>query len=356
MASAPTASTFSAPAGAPAAPGASLLPSFATTPSSAAPQPGGVQTADAFLQLFAGMINATTGNAPAAAAAMPLDPAALPLECDADALLETLEPGDTSDTDSDDTDTDSDDAGALAVAALLPGLVSAPATTPSGGAAPQGTADGPRVDLAAMTTARIAAEVAEAAVDALSDDTADAAANPSRGTTDSPAPAPTAQTVVSTTAHMTALLNTHAATIADSTPDVIVQSPVGSTEWKDEVGAHITLLAVNGREAASLRLSPEHLGPVEVRISVDDGKASVYFGAANADTRSALEQSLPRLRELFATQGLVLADAGVSRDAPRNQFKPTATPNGARSSSDAGPDASVKSVTLARVGLIDTYV
>ena len=355
MASAPTASTFSAPAGAPAAPGASLLPSFATTQGAGSPQTGGAQATDAFLQLFAGMINTTTGNAPAAAAsATPQDLSALPFQCDADALLETLEPGEKSDTDGDDTDTDSDEAGALAVAALLPGLFGA-ASAPSGTTPTQGTGDGARIDLVAMTTAQIAAEASDAAVDALSDDKSDAAGNPALGSTDSPATAGTSQNVVSTTAHMNALLNTHAA-IADATPDVIVQSPVGSTEWKDEVGTHIALMAVNGRESASLRLSPEHLGPVEVRISVDDGKASVYFGAANADTRSALEQSLPRLRELFATQGLVLADAGVSRDAPRNQFKPAATPNGARSSSDAAADGSVKSVTFARVGLIDTYV
>ena len=52
----------------------------------------------------------------------------------------------------------------------------------------------------------------------------------------------------------------------------------------------------------------------------------------------------------------VLADAGVSRDPPRNQFKPAASPGAARGSSDAGAELSVKSVTLTRLGLIDTYV
>lgn len=355
MASAPTASALSAPASAPAAPGASLLPAFATTQSPGSPQPAGAQATDAFLQLFAGMINTTTGNAPAAAPATPQDLAVLPFECDADALLETLEPGEKAETDTDDTDSDSDEAGALAVAALLPGLMGT-APAPSSTATSATSTDGPRVELAALTTARMTAELTEATADAVSDDATDAAGNPNLGTTDSSTASPTPQNVVSTPAHMNAMLNAHAAAIADAAPDVVVQSPVGSTEWKEEIGNHIALMAVNGREAASLRLSPEHLGPVEVRISVDDGKASVYFGAANADTRNALEQSLPRLRELFATQGLVLADAGVSRDAPRYQFKPTATPNGARSSSDAAAEGSVKSVTLGRVGLIDTYV
>src|SRR5262245_61904699 len=100
MASAPTASTFSAPAGASAAPGTSLLPSLGATQSPGSPQGGGAPTSDAFLQLFAGMINTTTGNAPAAASATPQDLASLPFECDADALLETLEPGEKPETDS----------------------------------------------------------------------------------------------------------------------------------------------------------------------------------------------------------------------------------------------------------------
>ena len=352
MASAPTASSFSAPTSAAAAPGSSLLPALGAAQAPGSPQSGDAQTADGFLQLFAGMINAKAGNTPASVPATPQDLATLPFECDANSLLDSLEPTENSDKNTDDKDADGEDAGALAVAALLPGLVQTPALLTSGAAS--ATAEGAPVDVAALTTARLAVEMSDAAVEDLKGDTADAAGNTPLPSPDSPAQA-APQPAVTTNAHMHVLLNSHAAA-ADATADVVVQSPVGTPEWKEEVGTQITWMAVNGREAASLRLSPEHLGPVEVRISVDDGKASVYFGAANADTRSALEQSLPRLRELFATQGLVLADAGVSRDAPRNQFKPSASPSFGRGSSDAPAEVSVTSVTFARAGLIDTYV
>ena len=75
-----------------------------------------------------------------------------------------------------------------------------------------------------------------------------------------------------------------------------------------------------------MRVSPEHLGPVEVKISVHNGDASVWFGANHPDTRAALEQALPRLREMFANQGLTLTDSGVSRESPRNQAR-TPTPH-----------------------------
>ena len=158
-------------------------------------------------------------------------------------------------------------------------------------------------------------------------------------------------------AHLQNTLLAHrAADMAPQSASAEVKTPVGAQGWSDEIGTHLAIMAANGREAASLRLSPEHLGPLEVQISMKDGQANVVFGASNADTRNALEQSLPRLREMFAAQGLTLGNANVSRDTPRDSHKPAPFTNGARGSSDASSDLSVKRVTLARVGLVDTYV
>lgn len=133
-----------------------------------------------------------------------------------------------------------------------------------------------------------------------------------------------------------------------------VHTPVGSSGWADEIGSRLTLMAEHGKHTASIRLSPEHLGPLEIRIAVQDDQASVWFGAAHADTRAAIETALPRLRELFASQGLSLADAGVSQEAPRGHREQTA------SSSAPGPlgadqDSGVQSLERVRLGLIDAY-
>ncbi len=105
-------------------------------------------------------------------------------------------------------------------------------------------------------------------------------------------------------AHAQSMLQAHkAAEMAPAAASAEVRTPVGAAGWSDEIGTHLTMMAANGREAASLRLSPEHLGPLEIRIAMKDGEASVTFNASNPDTRSALEQSLPRLREMFAPKG-----------------------------------------------------
>jgi flagellar hook-length control protein FliK len=245
---------------------------------------------------------------------------------------------------SDDTDPDTDDLvdeeDALAMTAMLPGL-SAPAT-PAPSAASKAQSDASASAISA-TQREAASAAAEAFVDATSDEAATA----------DPDSAPTTQAAHAAQAHG-GLTNQMAASTDAAQMAQNLRAPVGTPAWNDELGGRLTWMAANGRESASLRLSPENLGPVEVRISVEDGEAKVWFNAAHAETRNALEQSLPRLRELFASQGLVLADAGVHREAPRH----SASANSFAGTPDAEMDATagVNSVTIAHAGLIDTYV
>jgi flagellar hook-length control protein FliK len=148
----------------------------------------------------------------------------------------------------------------------------------------------------------------------------------------------------------------HAQLATDARAPTEIRAPVGSPAWTEELGTQLTWMTSHGQDSASLRLAPEHLGPVEVRIDVRDGAASVWFGAAHADTRSALEQSLPRLRELFAASGLLLADAGVARDAPRQNARPVAPVPLAGSAGDTSITTSRASSGPTHSGLVDTYV
>lgn len=133
-----------------------------------------------------------------------------------------------------------------------------------------------------------------------------------------------------------------------------LHTPVGSSEWADELGTRMTWMAERGHQVASLRLSPEHLGPLEVRISIRDDQASVWFGAAHADTRAAIEEALPRLREMFGSQGLNLADTGVFQEAPRDRSQPqTGAGNGDGSASES--ESNVISIAHRRLGLVDAY-
>jgi flagellar hook-length control protein FliK len=132
-----------------------------------------------------------------------------------------------------------------------------------------------------------------------------------------------------------------------------VHTPVGSSAWADEIGTRVVMMTESGNHTASLKLSPEHLGPLEINITVRDEKASVWFGAAHADTRAAIETALPRLREMFEAQGLSLTDAGVFREPPREQpvVKNSTTSAEQGETGEAATTVSART----RLGLVDAY-
>lgn len=130
-----------------------------------------------------------------------------------------------------------------------------------------------------------------------------------------------------------------------------ISIPVQHPRWAEAVASDIRWFAEQGVQSATLRLTPEHLGPVEVRLSLTDSKVTVNFAAASADTRAALENSLPRLRDMLAGAGLSLGEAQVQQQMRQG------SQNGFNSGGGAA-DTDVRD-TLARVpmrlGLVDEY-
>nr|PZN78642.1 MAG: hypothetical protein DIU56_08515 [Pseudomonadota bacterium] len=128
----------------------------------------------------------------------------------------------------------------------------------------------------------------------------------------------------------------------------------GTTAWADELGTQLRWMVREGVETASLRLHPEELGPLEIRIAVRDGQASVWFAAANADTRTALENALPRLRELLASEGLLLGDTGVFREPPRDSARGDA-PTPLHAAGDDVHGTNVTGFATSGRGIVDIY-
>lgn len=141
---------------------------------------------------------------------------------------------------------------------------------------------------------------------------------------------------------------------AVTNPGAALSTAVGSDAWPQELGSKLTWMTQQGIQSASLQLSPEHLGPLQVSIAVHHGQASVWFGAEHAETRQALERAMPQLRQMLSNQGLTLTDSGVSRDSPRERAPQQGTAN--RIGAEAGASAEAAAdIARARVGLVDAY-
>lgn len=148
---------------------------------------------------------------------------------------------------------------------------------------------------------------------------------------------------------------------ASSTPAMRVDVPMHYPEWPEAVG-HRLLWAVNdGIQKADLHINPEHLGPVHVKIHLDNDKADIQFAAATPQAREALETSIPKLREMFAQQGLDLHQAQVFSQTSQNpngrQPQGSAVPNGNRTQQDEPMDAPAVPVRVLRqsLRLLDDY-
>ncbi len=136
-----------------------------------------------------------------------------------------------------------------------------------------------------------------------------------------------------------------------------VPGTVGTPAWRHALGTEVRLMIERGIGAATLRLSPEHLGPVEVRIDFAGDSANVWFAASHADTRAALADALPRLRDMLASVGVNLGESGVHRDLPGEAERRDGAWRAAGSAAaDAGAETRVVVTRLdAGRGMLDEY-
>ncbi len=82
--------------------------------------------------------------------------------------------------------------------------------------------------------------------------------------------------------------------------------------WGEEVGSRVKWMVNSQVQSAELKMNPAHLGPVEVKISVQNDQTTIHFTAQNGAVREALDSAMPRLREMLGDNGVNLADVDVS--------------------------------------------
>lgn len=90
-------------------------------------------------------------------------------------------------------------------------------------------------------------------------------------------------------------------------------------EWAEQFSEHIMWLGQQGIKSAHIKLHPEELGPIEINIRVIKDAASLNITSHSSHVREIVEQSLPRLQEMMADQGLKLSDVHVGADTNAHQ-------------------------------------
>lgn len=148
----------------------------------------------------------------------------------------------------------------------------------------------------------------------------------------------------SNAAAVASLQNTAASLAASAVQpvQVTINTQVSQAKWADEFSQKITWLASSNKDqTAELHLNPPQLGPLDVVIKVSGDQATALFTSPHAAVRDAIEQAMPRLRDMMADNGIMLGNATVSDQAPRDQGQSSAQ------RSSVSPVNNVRDVTLA---------
>lgn len=95
-----------------------------------------------------------------------------------------------------------------------------------------------------------------------------------------------------------------------------VQTPVQEQgKWGEQVAGKIAWMAGKSIQAADIQLNPPDMGPIDVRVQVQNEQASITVHAQNNAVRDMLELNSNRLREMLQENGLDLAEFDVSGNA-----------------------------------------
>jgi flagellar hook-length control protein FliK len=97
--------------------------------------------------------------------------------------------------------------------------------------------------------------------------------------------------------------------------------PLGHKGWAQAMGERVLWMVGNRLQGAEIRITPPHLGPIDIRLSINNDQASVSFAAHHGVVREALEAGIPRLREMLGESNLQLVNVDVGhRDANQQRM------------------------------------
>lgn len=100
-----------------------------------------------------------------------------------------------------------------------------------------------------------------------------------------------------------------------------MSKPMAHPEWDQELGERIVWMNNRAMPFAELRLNPQHLGPISIRIDMNQDQTTIAFSAQQAAVKEAIEAAIPKLREMMGAQQLNVAEISVTQASLGEQAK-----------------------------------
>ncbi|CAH6942454.1 Flagellar hook-length control protein fliK [Vibrio chagasii] len=95
------------------------------------------------------------------------------------------------------------------------------------------------------------------------------------------------------------------------------QAPLQLTKElaNEQVAEKVQMMMSKNLKNLDIRLDPPELGQMKIRMTMNNDVANVHFTVNSQQARDVIEQTLPRLREMLAQQGMQLADSSVQQQS-----------------------------------------
>lgn len=95
-------------------------------------------------------------------------------------------------------------------------------------------------------------------------------------------------------------------------PTYPITPSLSQSGWDDAVSQRVTWMVNQNIQSATLTINPEHLGPIQIQIQMENQQANVQFSSTQADVRLALQNSIPMLSQMLEQTGIQLRDSDVN--------------------------------------------
>ncbi len=133
-------------------------------------------------------------------------------------------------------------------------------------------------------------------------------------------------------------LNNASFSISKTTMSLGVKTPVGKSGWNQNFSNQISMMVNNGVQHAKIKLNPMSLGPVEAMVKLSGETAVVNLSSLSLTTKDAMENAIPRLKEMLNENGFSQVDVNVSHQEKKEQDSDTSSNNEHGNSTMPGDD------------------
>ncbi|MCW8901577.1 MAG: flagellar hook-length control protein FliK [Gammaproteobacteria bacterium] len=166
------------------------------------------------------------------------------------------------------------------------------------------------------------------------------------------------QSTNSTVSQGLAAVGLGTATQAATTQTQMAPLNLGQNAWETSLGSRLQMMVGQNVQTAEIRLDPPELGALDIKIKVTNDIASVNITSPHSQVREALETAVPKLREMFAENGLSLGDVNVRQESFAQQQNSNEQETGSGTAaldSDFGDEPVAVTRKIVSDGLLDIY-